>query len=138
MNEQIIRIEEVTFKRSKDDWQEFDGYQVITDKQTIKLGISNSQSCCENWGYLMSDDNLKEFEGAELKEITLTDVALKTEIFKSKDIDLEGDWEKPNLMFVNFSTDKGLLQFAAYNEHNGYYGHNAIVISEQLNHQEVL
>lgn len=95
MSEKIIRIEEVTFKRSKDD--------------------------------------LKEFEGAELKEITLTDVALKTEIFESKDIDLERD-----LMFVNFSTDKGVLQFTAYNQHNGYYGHSAIVISEQLNHEEVL
>ena len=132
MSEKIIRIEEVTFK-SKADCQEFDGYQVITDKQTIKLGISNSQSCCESWGYFMSEDDLKEFEGAELKEITLTDVALKTEIFESKDIDFEGD-----LMFVNFSTDKGVLQFTAYNQHNGYYGHNAIVISEQLNHEEVL
>lgn len=133
MSEKIIRIEEVTFKRSKDDWDEFAGYQIITDKQTIKLGISNSQNCCESWGYFMSEDDLKEFEGAELKEITLTDVALKTEIFESKDIDFEGD-----LMFVNFSTDKGVLQFTAYNQHNGYYGHNAIVISEQLNHEEVL
>lgn len=134
MSEKIIRIEEVTFKLEADG-QEFDGYQVITDKQTIKLGISNYQSCCESWGYFMSEDDLKEFEGAELKEITLTDVALKTEIFKSKDIDLELEGD---LMFVNFSTDKGVLQFTAYNQHNGYYGHSAIVISEQLNHEEVL
>ena len=28
-------------------------------------------------------------------------------------------------MFVNINTSNGLLQFAAYNNHNGYYGHNA-------------
>ena len=34
-------------------------------------------------------------------------------------------------MFVNINTSNGALQFAAYNEHNGYYGHEAVVISEK-------
>lgn len=135
MNEKIIRIEEGSFKKTKGDWQEFDGYLVITDKQTIKLGISNSQSCCETWGYFMSNDDLKEFEGAELKEVTLTDTALNTELLKKNDIDLESEWSRPDLMFVNFATDKGVLQFVAYNKHNGYYGHDAVIISEQLKHK---
>ena len=41
-------------------------------------------------------------------------------------------------MFVNVETDKGLLQFVAYNEHNGYYGHEACVISKHLNESEYL
>jgi len=41
-------------------------------------------------------------------------------------------------MFVDLKTDRGKLQFVAYNEHNGYYGHEAEVICNQLNHSEVL
>jgi hypothetical protein len=39
---------------------------------------------------------------------------------------------------VNIDTDRGQLQFVAYNEHNGYYGHNAVVVSKQLTHEECL
>lgn len=52
--EKILRIEEIS--------QDYtDGYAIITNKQTIKLLISNSQSCCEEWGYFMSDDDLEYF-----------------------------------------------------------------------------
>lgn len=131
--EKIIRIEETNFKKSKDDWDDwddFDGYAVITDKQTIKLGISNHQSCCENWGYFMSEDNLKDFENAELIEIQIVDNCLKP---KKLDDIYEG-----KTMFVNLETTKGTLQFTAYNSHNGYYSHDAVVISKQLKTEESL
>ncbi len=35
-------------------------------------------------------------------------------------------------MFVNLETNKGTLQFVAYNEHNGHYGHEAKVTCKQL------
>ena len=41
-------------------------------------------------------------------------------------------------MFVDIVTDRGVLQFVAYNIHNGYYGHEAKVISTQLEHNETL
>jgi len=128
--EKIIRIEEANFKKSKDDWDDFDGYQVITEKQTIKLGISSHQSCCENWGYFMSEDNLNDFIEAELLEIKIVDDCLKPK--KLEDV-YEGQ-----TMFVNLETTKGTLQFTAYNSHNGYYSHEAVVISEQLNTEESL
>ena len=31
------------------------------------------------------------------------------------------------IMFVNFVTSKGVMQFVLYNEHNGYYGHDVHV-----------
>jgi hypothetical protein len=130
--EKILRIEEITFKKEKDDWQSYDGYQVITDKQTIKMGISNSSCCCENWGYVMSEDNLAEFIDSDLIEITTTDTELKTGLLPEYGLD-SGD-----AMFINFNTSKGLLQFVAYNAHNGYYGHNAVFISKQLNCDEYL
>lgn len=130
--ETIVKIEETTFKKTKDDWSSFDGFVINTDKQVIKLGIENGHSCCENWGYFMTEDDLKEFEGAKLMSVTLTDTALKTKELEDEYVEVD------ECMFVNLNTDKGLLQFVAYNSHNGYYGHEAVVISETLNHEEYL
>ena len=128
--EKIIKIEETTFKI--DDYQEFDGFQIVTDKQIIKLGISNSQNCCENWGYFMTNDDLQEFKGSTLQDISITDTALNSKKIENEEL------HEPDLMFVNLTTDNGVLQFTAYNEHNGYYGHDAVVISKQLNHKDIL
>jgi hypothetical protein len=128
--ERIIRIEESSFF-DKNEWSMYDGYQIITDKQTIKVGISNGQSCCEHWGYLTSEDDLKQFEGAKLLSIEVVDKALDK--ISVPDCSYGG-----GAMFVNIETSEGLLQFAAYNEHNGYYGHEAVVISNDLNHSEYL
>jgi len=127
--ELILNISEDSFKHN-DNY--YDGYTIVTTKQTIRLGITNDQSCCENWGYFMSEDDISEFITSELLNIQITDTQLKTH----SDFD-EKNYEG-NVMFVNIITSNGLLQFVAYNEHNGYYGHTAIVISEQLTISETL
>lgn len=121
--EKILRIEEI-------DLHERAGYLVVTDKQEIKLLIEDLPNCCENWGYFMSEDTLDDYIGAELLNISITDTALKT--FDVKEV-YEG-----YVMFVNLETNRGVLQFVAYNDHNGYYGHEATVESIQLNHREML
>lgn len=134
--EKILRIEEETFKTHKNDYQSYDGFLIVTDKQTIKIGISNSQSCCESWGYFMSEDDLSLFENSVLTEISITDTALNTESFNKR---IEDEYlDCGGCMFVNFETSKGKLQFVAYNAHNGYYGHDAVIISEQLKKEECL
>ena len=66
---------------------------------------------------------------AEIRGVTVTDTALHT-----RDLSLdEGD-----TMFVNIETDRGVLQFVAYNSHNGYYGQTAYVLSTQLRHEATL
>lgn len=116
--EKILKIEETSFDGK-------DGFVITTDQQEIKLGIDNGQSCCENWGYFMSEDDLSEFVGSNLISVKVVDTALKR---RDEIEDLyEGD-----AMFVNIETSNGLLQFVAYNEHNGYYGHEACVISKQV------
>lgn len=130
--EKILRIEETNFKTKENDWNSYEGYQIITDKQTIKLGISDGQNCCERSGYFMSEDDFSEFIGANLIDLAITDTCLNTKKLEEEEL------YEPDLMFVNLNTDKGLLQFVAYNSHNGYYGHSAVVVSEQLNHEEVL
>lgn len=127
MNEEIMNIEEVEFTH---EYSNMEGFKITTTKQVVLVGISDFQSCCEDFGYFMTNDETKDFIGANLLDIRLTNTLLEV-----KDFDKEYSGE---VMFVNFETNKGTLQFVAYNDHNGYYGHEAVVVSEQLNHNEVL
>lgn len=135
MKEKIIRIEEGEFKKSKDDYHTYSGYLVITDKQTIKLGIDLNQDCCENPGFFWSNDNVQDFIGARISSIEIVDTELNKERF---DKEFEYGFSEGGIMFVNINTSKGILQFTAYNQQNGYYGHEAVVLSEQLNKEEYL
>lgn len=130
--EKILRIEETNFKTNEKSYQSYEGFQIVTNKQIIKLGISDGQSCCERSGYFMSEDNLQDFINSKILGIELTDTCLNTKKLEKEEL------YEPDLMFVNISTDKGLLQFVAYNSHNGCYGHSAVVVSEQISHEEVL
>lgn len=129
--EKIVKIEEIT-ESDESGWNGKSGFSLTTDTQVIKLLIDNGQCCCEEWGYFMSEDNTDQFVGAEIISITLTDTCLNTKEFDKR---LEYGVDCGGCMFVNINTDRGVLQFVAYNSHNGYYGHDAYVISEQLNHE---
>jgi hypothetical protein len=123
-----------TIKEIKEfETKSFSGFEIITNKQKITLGIDNIQDCCESWGYFMSNDNIKDFIGKKLTGIKITDLALNT-----KKVEEIGDLESGGMMFVDIETNLGVLQFVAYNSHNGYYGHEARVESKQLNHSENL
>lgn len=132
--QKIKAIEEASFSRKNSNGynEEYDGYVItLADGNQVKMGISNGSQCCENWGYLTSEDNLSEFVGAKLKSVTVVDE--KLESTDAPDI-YEG-----GLMFINIDTTIGLLQFVAYNEHNGYYSHDAVLIeNETIVHQEYL
>lgn len=131
--EKILRIEETTFKKTKDDWQSFQGFQIITDKQTIQIGVSDRQSCCESFGCIITNDDTKDFIGAKLKSLAIVDTALNNKKIEELEYLDEG-----GAMFVNLETSEGLLQFVAYNAHNGYYGHEGVLVSKQLNHEASL
>jgi hypothetical protein len=140
--EKILTIREATFG---EQYSGYSGYLIITDKQEIELSISNMQGCCENWGYFMSEDNFDDYIGANLLEISLTDellneAAMMREGFTKRENGKDAlRWMyEGGIMFVDLKTDKGVLQFVAYNEHNGYYGHEAKVVSTQLNWGETL
>jgi hypothetical protein len=106
---------------------EKDGYLVETDKHKWHLLIDNSQSCCEDWGYLWSDDNLENYIGKELMSVKITDMALNTKM-----IEKEKDIYEGAIKFVDFNfSDGGVLQFAVYNSHNGYYGHDILIAKDK-------
>lgn len=131
--EKILRIEEKVFSTKERSWGSYDGYEIVTNEQTIQIGISSGQSCCENFGCIITNDDTKEFIGAKLKGVSLTDLALN-----NKKIEELEYLDSGGAMFVNLETSKGLLQFVAYNAHNGYYGHEAVLISKQLTKSESL
>lgn len=105
----------------------YDGYEVVTTEQTIQILIDNGQSCCEEWGYLASDDNLNQFVGASLLDLTVVDEGLNERMVGRSD-----DLEDGGIVFVNLKTDRGVLQLACYNAHNGYYGHEVHIISREM------
>lgn len=124
MTEIIVSIEEARF-RKEDYYDGFDGYKIHTTKQIIEMGISNGQSCCEDWGYFFTNDDIKSFYGAELYNIEVVDEILQ----KEKLVDVYDG----GITFIDFVTSKGVLQFTMYNEHNGYYSHYGYIKSIQLN-----
>lgn len=131
--EKILSIKEESFKLNEKDWNEYDGFIIETTEQLIKIGVSNSQSCCENWGDLITNDSADEFIGSELLSVAIVDTALNNKKIEQLEYLDEGD-----AMFVNLETSEGLLQFVVYNSHNGYYGHNAVLISKQLTEERYL
>ena len=104
-----------------------DGYKVRTEQHVFHVLINNEQSCCEDWGYLASDDRLDAFIGAELVGIELTDTALNKE---KVDEAAKYGFDDGGIQFVDFVTDRGTFQLAVYNAHNGYYGHGILVAKD--------
>lgn len=118
----------------------YDGYKIeCEDESNLLFLIRNGQACCENWGYLISEDDLDQFIGATIQNVTLTDDSLKSvELKLSKEINTEDLYNGGAIFFVNIHTDRGLLQFVAYNVHNGYYGHQVKIVSNFLNYSTIL
>ena len=104
------------------------GYLLKTNKKEYKFAIQNSDNCCEQWGYFMSEDNFEDFIGATLIDIKVVDTALNVTELKMDDLFKGGGLDEGGVMFINVNTSEGLLQFTAYNSHNGYYGHTAYLI----------
>jgi len=141
--EKILAIRETFFKDNS--YSGHEGYLIITDKQEIELSIQAGQDCCENAGYFMSEDNVSDYIGANLIDIKLTDTLLNEAAMIAEGFTERKDGKdalrwlyEGGIMFVDIKTDRGVLQFVAYNEHNGYYGHEARVKSTQLNWEETL
>ncbi len=103
------------------------GYDVVTTEGTISMRIDNFQSCCEDWGYMMSEDNLEQFKQSDLLKVEVVNRDRVKQTFidnmLKNDVPIDS-LDEGGVMFINFETSKGLLQFVVYNAHNGYYGHD--------------
>lgn len=106
------------------------GVIIETDKQKIFIGIDNNQNCCEHYGFISSEDDYSDFIGSELHEIKQVDTLLNVNSVKLLDNDVSNKYAET--IFINVETSNGTLQFVMYNVHNGYYGHDVIVISDKF------
>ena len=94
----------------------------------IIIEISNTTECCEKWGYFISEDSYEEYIGAEIKDVYLTDRALKNySCYGEQDPE---DGKYLDIIFVNVETTKGVFQAAVYNIDGGYYGHEVKISFE--------
>lgn len=132
----ILRIEEFEDMGAKDfgpdcDRSSYEGYKIVTDEKTFKIGVSNSASCCESWGHISSEDNFEDFIGAEIVNYKCKEAAEYTDIdLTKKNV---GEYvDVYDCAFIDFNTSKGTLQFAVYNHHNGYYGHDIRIIEDDV------
>ena len=134
MAEIIESIEETSFtiNPEKKRADSYDGFVITTSLRKVVAGISNYQDCCENWGYMTTLDSSSDFIGAELLDIKITNAALETAIVPVN------YYESGTAIFITFETSKGDFQLVVYNEHNGYYSHDVVVQSNQLNFKESL
>ena len=147
--QQIIEIQsgKVELRTADNGWQcspgethaavPYEGYKINTARGDITVGIRDGQDCCETFGHIASQDDLSEYEGADLKSVKITDTALVGREFLPDDIKEYG-LDCGDIMFVTFETSRGSFQLAVYNSHNGYYGHEAFVLSDNFNFDTVL
>lgn len=101
--------------------RDYQGFAVFTDKVTVFFGIEIDQQCCEISGHIASTDEFTPFIGSALVSVSVVDEALKTYNLKLDEFETED--RGTNYKFINLVTTMGVLQFAVYNKHNGYYGH---------------
>ena len=117
----VKMINEIYSYDSGERYDRYDGYEVVTDQCTYRVLISNYQSCCESWGFMVVNDDVDSFVGKALKEVRMTDTALNTRKIEEE----VGDLDYGGIEFVDFVFDDGdILQIAVYNGHNGCYGHD--------------
>ena len=98
-------------------YTDLEGLKITTDKGDIMLVIDKESQCCESFGgdFLETPDDITKYIGAKLLSVEDTnDHALN-------------DSEESNETQLKIVTTKGVLQYAVYNEHNGYYSHGTFL-----------
>ena len=124
--EKITNIKYIENYKDGNHYSSFDGYEIETNLNTRRLLITNSQDCCESFGEICSEDDFNDFLDAEILSVEFSDCAEWDEIELTKKEFGDTSVDVLDCGFIDFKTSKGTLQFAVYNHHNGYYGHNIV------------
>ena len=110
------------------------GFEVITSKQNIKLLMDEWDERYHNHGYFWCNDNLECFIDAKLKDIIIAHKPISEKQMKKNNVgNFHKRYNDDGIMFVNIGTDRGILQFVAYNKnYNGFSGSKVKIISKQI------
>lgn len=97
------------------------GLKICTDKGVIMILIDMEAACCEETGHNFIDtpDDITTFIGAKIQKIEAIEI-------DNSDSEDARDYEDKEVQ-LKVTTDKGVLQYAVYNSHNGYYSHTSFV-----------
>lgn len=141
--ETILNIEEVENIEPQGFVQNFGGYsgfKITTNKHNYYFLIDSYQNCCENWGYISCED-YKNMIGKELESIEVVTTAnekMKIEL-EQRYLNDEDIYEG-GVVFINVNgPDLDQIQFAVYNNHNGYYGHEVkFVVDDEVEYDNYL
>ena len=128
--EEFDNVEAEKLKLGNNHWSNYEGYKITTTIKDFYLLVSNGASCCEDWGHITSEDSLDYFIGAEIQNFRCIDNADYNEITLTRNHVGEYGADVFDCAFIDFNTDKGNLQFAVYNHHNGYYGHDIVLLEK--------
>lgn len=111
-----------------DDWH---GYQIVTNYQTIEFCIDTFTSCCEQWytDITLPDKKSKMDDNQKLQSI----IGLKLVNLPNRDTPVY--WGKSVRDFdkeiftasIDINTNIGIITLTCTNEHNGYYPHSIYV-----------
>ena len=101
----------------------FNGFNILTNKQLIKILIDDYNLLYEKSGILMfKSENIQNLIG-----LTILSISYGTEIDERlvpmPDISLN---THPHII-INIETDKGLIQIVIYNKHDGSCPHHAYI-----------
>lgn len=131
----IEKIEDYLIKITEDSNSPdvyYSGFELVTSNGKYQIVISHEQHCCEESGYVMTEDDPEKFIGSEILSITRTDDCSLTRALEEELESHDDKQEKiASTQFLNINTNKGLFQLVVYNCHNGYYGHPILVIKDE-------
>lgn len=103
-----------------------EGYQIITDKGTILMLMSDKVNCCESWGIEFT----RLVDPVSLIGSTIYNIKLSTSTLKDTSFNESGPYSGrrlPGDYTVEIYTDKGLVSLRGWCKHNGYYPHRLYV-----------
>lgn len=103
--------------------RQYDGIRItFDDGEELFFGINTDQYCCETVAYLHSVDDPEEFIGANFLRLDERDTWPENVGEEEPEY-----WDGGGFQAIDVVTDRGIMQFVVYNEHNGYYSHGTIL-----------
>lgn len=115
------------------DRDDFVGVRIVLeDNSEIRFGIANYPQCCEDFGFIEASefDDYDKFIGAKVLEVACIRDP-KAHFKEIVDLEKDKGFMCLDTEFINIKTTKGVMNFAVYNYHNGYYGHDVVAFYTQ-------
>lgn len=107
-----------SFAKCEGKYTTLEGLKIETDKGNVVLLIDTDGQYCENFGndFLETPDDINKYIGAKIIAIEDTN-----------NRELNPNDEESSETQLKIVTNRGVLQYAVYNSHNGYYSHSTFL-----------